>query len=153
MIIQKVKIIQINQIFILQNKDKNQIDLDLSQKISISRSQDFKLYRNNDQKTNKNRKSRVRNSIIKSCTSSSSLFHNSLGDSERQEEILDKSIIYRNDSILCEKTTLLNLPIKIERKRRFSLETFSNASFLSSLASERIKAMPKDSTSAILNPL
>lgn len=139
---------------------------ELRRKLSESRSQIINLFdktKTVSQKSDGSRKSRVRTSIIKSCASSTSMFLDSMSESNPQEEeILDKSIVYHkqnvsNNSPLVDdrRPNEVNIPQVLNgmnRKRRFSLNPsdFSEkSSFLSRLKNERIEAMPKDSSSAI----
>lgn len=117
------------------------------------------------------KRSRVRDSIIKACASSSSLV---LETNQREGVILDKSIIHTkhnqkimfnqplnnnenpSNSILFTGTNAqLNIPkimANVREMRRFTLyhsEITRSDSILSNLVNERIQKMPKDSSSAI----
>lgn len=137
----------------------NSVNNEFRRKLSVSKSQDIKLFnedQNADQtgKKESNKKNRVRKNIIKSCASSSSLLIDSIEESSpAEEEILDKSIVYHKQQHPLDISNIVNIPKimkNVNRKRRFSLDTSDNVtatSFLSSLANERIQAMPKDSSS------
>lgn len=159
-------------------------DLKLRPNISISKSQDITLSLDSDMlNVNKpqTRRSRIRKNIIKSCASSSSLFLDAIGGSSpREEEILDKSIVYdshekanlsnppspllaNNASLPVPSLSNVSIPQNIQkisgsssRQRRNSTtpsESLSSGSILSRVVNEGIKTMPKDSSSVVPIPI